>query len=251
MRIFKRNSLMMRIWTTFTIMILVIICCISLLYIFAFRAFDESSKMQALNIYHETLAKSGNLNHPLGFNNLRNLKQSQNFTVNINGNKIRIEDVGKPQGVPPEPDDANKKWMAQFVNEVGNSQMEFKEYHNNVKLLFIISEITTKETGKSYLITFMPDFVDNSILYEVIATGIIFIIIGFFTAKLVAGYISKPLKELEDYTKRIANKDWKEPIKVKNDDEIGSLANSMNIMQKNLCMQKKMKRCFSKVYLMI
>lgn len=235
MKIFKKKSLMMRIWMTFTIMILVIVCSISLLYIFAFRSFDESSKMQDLKTYHETMAKSGNVNHTLGFNNFRSLRQSQNFIVNINGNKTLIEDANKPQGgAPPSPDNGDKKWMAQFVGKVGSSEMDFTEYHNNIKLLFIISEIKTKDTGKSYLITYMPDLVDNSILYYVGVIGIIFIIIGFFTAKLVAGYISKPLKELEDFTKRIANKDWKEPIKVKNNDEIGSLANSMNIMQKEL-----------------
>ena len=234
MKILKKNSLMMRIWMTFTIMILVIICSISLIYIFAFRAFDESSKMQDLKAFHETLQKSGNLNHTLGFNNLRSLRQSQNFTVNIDGAKTNIEDVNKPQGMPPSPDNGDKKWMAQFVNKVGSSDMEFTEYHNNMKFLFVISEIKTKEAGKSYLITYMPDLVDNSILYYVVVIGIIFIIIGFFTAKLVAGYISKPLKELEDFTRRIANKDWKEPIKVKSNDEIGSLANSMNIMQKEL-----------------
>jgi two-component system sensor histidine kinase CssS len=244
MKIFRKNSLMMRIWMTFTIMILIIVCCISLLYIFAFRAFDESSKMQDLKAFHETLAKSDNLNHPLGFNNLRNLKQSQNFTVNINGDKTQIEEVNKPQGTPPAPDEGDKKWMAQFVNKVGNSEKEFKEYHNNKKLLFIISEIKTKEAGKSYLVTYTPDFVDNSILYDAVVIGIIFIIIGFFTAKLVAGYISKPLKELEDFTRRIANKDWKEPIKVKNDDEIGSLANSMNIMQKELMHAEENEKMF-------
>jgi len=229
---------------TFTIMILVIICSISLLYIFAFRAFDESSKMQDLKAFHETLQKSGNLNHTLGFNNLRSLRQSQNFTVNINGTETNIEDVNKPQGMPPSPDSGDKKWMAQFVNKVGSSDMEFTEYHNNMKLLFVISEIKTKEAGKSYLITYMPDLVDNSILYYVVVIGIIFIIIGFFTAKLVAGYISKPLKELEDFTRRIANKDWKEPIKVKSNDEIGSLANSMNIMQKELMHAEENEKMF-------
>lgn len=234
MRVLRRNSLMMRIWTTFTIMILVIICCISLFYVFAFRSFDEKSKIQDLKTFHETLAKSGNLKHLLGFNDLRNLRQSQNFTVNTNENKTVIEDVGKPQGVPPAPSGSEKKWLAGFVDQVGNSEKEFTEFHNNMKYLFIISKINTKEAGKSYLVTYMPYFADNSILYEIIIISVFFIIIGLFTAKLIASYISKPLKELEDYTKRIANKDWKEPIKVKNDDEIGSLAKSMNIMQKEL-----------------
>ena len=64
--------------------------------------------------------------------------------------------------------------------------------------------------------------------------GMVFIGIGFLTAKVVANRISKPLKELEDYTVRIAHKDWKRPIEVKSEDEIGRLASSMNFMQEEL-----------------
>ncbi|WP_306301463.1 HAMP domain-containing protein [Thermoanaerobacter thermocopriae] len=45
-----------------------------------------------------------------------------------------------------------------------------------------------------------------------------------FCSKIVANYISKPLKELENYTVKIAHKDWSEPIKIKSEDEIGRLA---------------------------
>jgi len=80
----------------------------------------------------------------------------------------------------------------------------------------------------------MPEIQDNNLFYMVLWIGIVFIAIGFLTAKLVANYISKPLKELENYTIRISHKDWKEPLKVTSEDEIGRLVNSMNIMQKEL-----------------
>jgi two-component system, OmpR family, sensor histidine kinase CssS len=51
---------------------------------------------------------------------------------------------------------------------------------------------------------------------------------------VVANRISKPLKELEEYTVRIAHKDWKKPIEVKSEDEIGRLGSSMNFMQEEL-----------------
>jgi two-component system, OmpR family, sensor histidine kinase CssS len=81
----------------------------------------------------------------------------------------------------------------------------------------------------------MPYRQNYDLVYMVVVTGFIFICIGFITAKIVAGYISRPLKELEDYTVRIAHKDWKkEPIEVKSKDEIGRLAASMNKMRKEL-----------------
>jgi len=80
----------------------------------------------------------------------------------------------------------------------------------------------------------MPNIKNDTLLYMVIIIGLIFIVIGFFAAKIVANYISKPLKELENYTVKIAHKDWSEPIKIKSEDEIGRLAKAMNRMQKEL-----------------
>jgi two-component system sensor histidine kinase CssS len=235
MNAFKIKSLTMRIWITFTIMILVIICSISFLYLFAFRSFDESAKIQDLKTSHDILAKNNNFTEPLRFDKLRNLIGSQSFTVEIQGGKYEIKDVNRaPDGGPVPPSGSEQKWMVGFVREAANGEKQFKEYYNNMEFLFIISSIKSDGNGKEYLISYMPYFDDNTILYQVLVIGIVFIIIGFFTAKIVAGYISKPLKELENYTKRIASKDWNEPIKVNSDDEIGSLVNSMNIMQKEL-----------------
>ncbi|MFL0195976.1 ATP-binding protein [Clostridium sp. WILCCON 0269] len=237
MKIFKIRSLMLRIWMTFTIMILVIICCISLLYLFVFRASDEKAKIEDLKAAHIMLLTNGNFNDPLSFDKLRNLKEVQNLIVNINDKKTEIIDINKPpdkHGGPGPEENDERNWMVSFVKYTGDEQKQFKEYYHNKKFFFIISLMKNENSEKSYLITYMPYFSDNSILYNVVIIGIVFIILAFFTSKLVAAYISKPLKELENYTRRIANKQWGEPIKVKNNDEIGSLADSMNTMQKKL-----------------
>ncbi|MFL0198468.1 ATP-binding protein [Clostridium sp. WILCCON 0269] len=264
MKILKINSLMIRIWMTFTGMILIIICCISFLYVVAFRSFDESAKIQDMKVAHDMLVKSSNFQNPLRFDKLKNLRSIENLIVNINGGKTQITDINNPirqlpnqpqnntethKPLPPKNDGKinrfpppgnsektnERNWIISFIKYVGKDEMQFREYYNNIKFFFIISPVkSTTNAGKSYVITYMPYFLDNSILYKIIIIGIVFITISFFTAKFVAGYISKPLKELENYTKRIANKHWGEPIKVKSNDEIGSLANSMNVMQKKL-----------------
>lgn len=253
----KIKSLMLRIWMTFTIMILIIICCISLLYMFVFRVFDEKGKIQDLKAAHNMLLKNDNFDDPLSFDKLRNLREIQNLIVNVNGSRTEIVNINKhpeepipqgsmpqgsaPQGSKPQgslppmsQEDNERNWMAGFVKYAKGGQKQFEEYYNNKKFFFIISSIKNDKPGEFYLITYMPYFADNSILYYIVIIGIVFIIIAFFVSKLVASYISRPLKELEDYTKRISNKQWGKPIKVKSNDEIGSLANSMNIMQKKL-----------------
>lgn len=247
MKRLKFKSLTMRIWTTFTGIILIIICSISLLYLVAFRRIDENAKIQDLKVAHDILLNSNNFNAPNRFDELRNLKGSDHFIVKINDSKkvSAIIDINKRKDhLPPQEKDippisgvndiSVKIWMASFIKDDSTYEKQFKESYKNMKFLFIISSIKSDTTGKSYLISYMPNMQNNSLLYLVIVIGIVFIAIGFLTAKVVANYISKPLKELEDYTIRIAHKDWKEPIKVKTDDEIGRLANSMNRMQKEL-----------------
>ncbi|MBZ9607816.1 HAMP domain-containing histidine kinase [Clostridium estertheticum] len=241
----KFKSLTMRIWTTFTIIILIIISSISFLYLVTFKTINEKGKIQDLKVSHDML-KTNNFTQPNRFEEMKNLLGSDYYIVNVHeNNNPEIININKGRGLPPgDPKDLSvpfsvndkniKLWMSSFITPGTLNQKQFKESYNNTKFIFIISSIQYERSGKSYLITYMPEIEDNSLLYMVIWVGSIFIAIGFLTSKLVANYISKPLKELENYTVRIAHKDWSNPINVKNEDEIGRLANSMNMMQKEL-----------------
>ncbi|MDV3428049.1 MAG: HAMP domain-containing histidine kinase [Bacillota bacterium] len=246
MKKFKFKSLTMRIWTTFTAIILIIICSISLIYLVAFKRMSENAKIQDLKVAHNFLLNSDNYNQANRFDQLKNLQGSGHFIFTINSNKqALIKDINSKIDPPPNtlnnvpPPKGNdltaKTWMASFI-KTGTTIMEqqYKKSYNNQDYIFIISSITNNDSSKSYLISYMPNRQDNGLLYTVLIIGLVFIAIGFVTAKVVANYISKPLKELEDYTVRIAQKDWKNPIDLKNQDEIGRLADSMNRMQREL-----------------
>lgn len=241
---FRFKSLTMRIWITFTAIILIIICSISFLYLVAYRKVDEKAKAQDLLVAHDFLLKSKNFSEPDRFDEMRNLKGSEHFIVKISSNSVQITGLDKEKNnLPPHDlkmtpppmneDYAVKSWMAGYINGSMNEKQFIKKY-KNMNFIFIISSINTAGTEKQYLISYTPDMQDNSWLYMVIIIGAVFIFIGFITAKIVAGYISKPLSELEKFTVRVAHKDWKEPIEVKSDDEIGRLMVSMNRMQSEL-----------------
>jgi len=246
MKKFRFKSLTMRIWITFTSIILIIICSISFLYLFTFRIINEKAKIEDLKVAHDILLKTNNFNLPNRFDELRNLRGSNYYILNIDDNNVtKIIDINKGQGMPPirsqsppQMIDINsnsvKMWMASFIKTKDIYEKQFKATYDNITFIFIISSVKYGSTGNSYLITYMPELEENSLLYLVLIVGIVFIAISFFTSKIVANYIAKPLKELEDYTIRIANKDWKEPIDIKSEDEIGRLASSMNNMQKEL-----------------
>lgn len=236
----KFKSLTMRIWTTFTLIILIIICGITVLYWGTYRKIDESAKTHDLKVAHDVLLKSNNYSGPPNrFDELKNLRDSDYFIYNINDkNESKIININR--NVPPIPapmhvdEMAIKRWMVDFIKGDNLYEKEFKGDYRGIRFLFIVSSINYGENGKSYLVTYLPNREENGLLGTVIIIGLIFIAIGFLTAKIVAGYISKPLRELEGYTLKIAHKDWKEPITVKSEDEIGRLAESMNDMQREL-----------------
>jgi len=259
MKKLKFKSLTMRIWTTFTIIILIIIFGISFFYMVAYRKIGENSKVQDLKVTHDIMLKSKNYDQSTRFNELRNLKGVEYFIVKIDDSnnktimgKIKLKPELPPNGgtLPPAMTNVNgldvKTWMSSFITATDMEEVQFKESYKDIKFLFIISSITdtANSTERFYFVTYVPLIQDNSIVYDVILIGLIFIAIGFITAKVVANRISKPLKELEEYTKRIAHKDWKQPIEVKSEDEIGRLANSMNLMQEELKHTDKEEKMF-------
>lgn len=246
MKKLKFRSLTMRIWTTFTVIILIIICSISLLYLVAFKKFNETGKMQDLKVAHDILLNNNTYDQPNRFDEMRNLKGIDHFIVKTTDtNSTQLIDINKRQGPPPQGDQGGRHfqtpndtelrmWMAGYAKDKNIKNQEHKETYNGTKFMFIVSSIESDKTGKTYLISYVPNLQDNSVLYMILIVGVVFIGIGFITAKVVANRISKPLKDLEDYTVKIARKDWKEPIDVNSGDEIGRLAVAMNQMQREL-----------------
>jgi two-component system sensor histidine kinase CssS len=247
MKKFKFKTLTMRIWTTFIIIILIVISGISLFYLAAFKKINENAKVQDLLVAHDILLKSNNFDQPNRFDEMRNLIGSSYFIYNINeNNSTSIINIKNNQEIPPplKPNNVGpplkfdsyevQMWMTGFIKTDYIHEKQYISSYKNIKFIFVISSVNYGDAGKSYLITYMPVMEDNSLLYMVLVIGAVFILISFIASKTVASYLSKPLKELEKYTVRIAHKDWKEPISLKYEDEIGRLASSMNIMQEQL-----------------
>jgi two-component system sensor histidine kinase CssS len=182
---------------------------------------------------------------------MRNLRDSDYFIVNVDrNNNVKIIYMGRGGGEhqpitddsQPVPDkklpdfrsNETRLWMAGFIRDENMYEKQFAAKHNGIKYVFDISTINYGNNGKYYLISYIPELEDNRLIYMVFIVGLAFIVISFIVAKIVANYLSRPLKELENYTARIARKDWKEPIEVKSRDEIGRLGDAMNRMQVEL-----------------
>jgi len=171
---FKFKSLTMRIWTTFTIIILIIISSISFFYLVAFKSMNEKAITNDLKVSHDILLKTNNFTQPNRSDEFGNLKGSDYFIYNVDKYNIAtIINVNKGSRLPPNttsnhnsPFKANynnvKIWMSTFITPGTLYEKQYKGTYNNMKFIFIISSVNYGSSGKSYLITYIPEMLDNS-----------------------------------------------------------------------------------------
>ncbi|RKO65776.1 sensor histidine kinase [Desulfofundulus salinus] len=84
-------------------------------------------------------------------------------------------------------------------------------------------------------------FIKSLLLNFMVFTGIA-LIISWFASLFIARYLTQPLIQMERHVKRIANRNWHEPLDVKRGDEIGRLARSIEIMRRQLVRQDEMQQ---------
>lgn len=227
----------MRIWVIFTLIILVIITSVSLLYLLIFDKIEENRKYDDLKVAHEIVLRGQNTNPPLkGIEEMEHLKFIDHFIAyKLKSNDTIILNLqGKPENHKPSFKSDIKMWMSQSIKQNYLTQQKFEERYDEAKFIFIVSTAGKDENGIYYLISYMEPRRNNQLIETVIFIGILFIFIGFIAAKFAANNISKPLIELENYTIKIAHKDWAESLEVTREDEVGRLQKAMNRMKQAL-----------------
>jgi two-component system sensor histidine kinase CssS len=219
MRIFPFKSLTMRIWSILTAIIIVVVVCISLVQLLILGNLNEAKEREILQVSHR-----------LAINDLQR-NQLQKSVERGKIHHILIEKKGNlVEILQPVKDASLLGWMASFIQEdQPNYHQQFKERFKKRSFLFEISHLT----DDLYLISYIP-LEGSRHVWEVVAGGLVVILFGFLIAKLIANNLAKPLQQLEEYTKRIAKKDWEYEVEIKSNDEIGRLAIAMNEMKRAL-----------------
>ena len=79
---------------------------------------------------------------------------------------------------------------------------------------------------------FIKELLLNFMLYMGLA-----LVASWFVSLLIVRYLTRPLTIMEQHVKRIANRDWHEPLDINRNDEIGKLAKSIDSMRQQLIQQ--------------
>ena len=118
---YKYKSLTMRIWTTFTAIILIIIFSISFFYLVAFKNITEKAKTKDLKLSHDYSLTTKNFTQPNRLDEIGNLRGSDYYILNVDANnKAEIININKAHGLPP--------------NVQSNINSPFRINENNIKI---------------------------------------------------------------------------------------------------------------------
>ncbi|KYH35460.1 sensor histidine kinase CssS [Clostridium tepidiprofundi DSM 19306] len=248
----KNKSLAVQIWGFFTAIVLIILIAISILLFVTIKKFftDES--------YNTIYAAQR------GYIQLNILGKKRNKFKRININNIQYhQDIRRVINIkyPFDSEESRKKFLQLlkstqeakgFLRKIDkqiNSQSErskrYVEKINGSDMFYIITKYN--HNGESgFVLSYMWNTYSKNLIKTLFSKLIIIIFIAFFislaAALIIAKYLTKPLKILERNVKKIADKEWYEPIIIDREDEIGRLSDSVEEMRKELVKRDEMQQ---------
>ncbi len=220
----KFKSLTMRIWFIISIIIFTIVLVVSLAFIFIINGNEEDKAKHILQLNHQLVLNSVN-EKQFKMDILPSDKHEniRHFVFDKENKQIIL--LGEDH--EHHPDNSLQLSIGNLVTS--NNHKSLKKTIQNQTYLIEISHIS----GQSFLISYQP--LNNAQnLPQILIIGTLVILFSLPLSKIIANNIAKPLKQLEGYTKQIANKEWEHDLDLKSEDEIGRLAKAMKEMKESL-----------------
>lgn len=136
-----------------------------------------------------------------------------------------------------------------FIGEIKQNAMvqttPIKHYKMQIGDRNLFYVIQNREIGieKVTLISYLWDTyqtkLSNSLFIQLLFGILIAALLSLVAALLFSEHLVRPLKKLSKNVRAIAKRDWNKPIDVNRNDEIGELAESMEIMRQSLSEQDR------------
>lgn len=239
----KNYSLSIQIWIIFAIITLSITLIISIVFPTTLRGFFtteiystiESAQSLLLNkITIEYFSNDVNIDDDARLEDIRTVKH---FLV-YSDNQIILD-------AP-----VNFDFLNQVKKDIVNQKeirQRYSQTFNNEKLFYVIT-LGQGFSRDAHLVSYMGDSYRNDLVKELftklISIMVVIIIFSWIPALYLSKYLSKPLVNLEYRVDKLAKQDWKDPINLNRNDEIGKLGDSIEKLRVQLIRQDKAERTF-------
>ncbi|MFZ5631303.1 MAG: sensor histidine kinase [Bacillota bacterium] len=86
------------------------------------------------------------------------------------------------------------------------------------------------------------DLYVRTLLFNIMLYVGLALVVSWLTSLLIVRNLTRPLSLIEKHVKRIANRNWHEPLNIKQNDELGKLAKSIDTMRRQLIQQDEMQQ---------
>lgn len=240
----KNLSLSMQIWLVFAAITLSISILLSILFPWILRDFFtkemyatiESAQSSMLGDYTSSFSRY-----------MWETTFSSNQLQDIRAvNHIIVMDRNREILAPRLPLSFLNKVKTEIQNQTINSQ-RYRGQIGDQKIFYVITRGTL--WGEDvFLISFMwddyrEDLANTLFVRLALIMGLVFIL-SWIPSLGLARYLSNPIVDLEKRVKRLASRDWHEPVKVKRKDEIGELAKTIEYLRSQLVRWDELEQSF-------
>jgi len=242
----KNLSLSMQIWLVFGAITLCISILLTLLFPWILRDFFtkeiyaniESTQGLMLDSYASVEELSMNpWETSFSSRQLQNIRTVNHFIVMGEEQEIIAS------GLPIE-------FLNKIKLQVQEQTLNSKRYSGQIddnKLFYVITR-GTLWGNDSFLISYMWDSYREDLVQTLFKRLVIIMSLVFWISWIpsyaLSRYLSKPLVALEKRVKKLAFRDWHEPIHVERKDEIGRLGHTINYLRRQLIRQDEVQQSF-------
>jgi two-component system, OmpR family, sensor histidine kinase CssS len=140
--------------------------------------------------------------------------------------------------------------ISKIITNIESENVSSKKYSIPFQgeTIFIVAQKLDEHEKNYYVISFMWDTYRNELVVTLFKRifflmGII-IIISIFISSALAKRLTKPIIQMKSHVRKIAKRNWNEPININRSDELGELAKSIEEMRKQLNQQDKAQQEF-------
>lgn len=175
---------------------------------------------------------------------IENFSSSTNAEIQIlnNDKKIIADSIGNTLQTQFEYSDVDEglkgktnKWIGRLEDTNEKAMAVSSPLKENRNIIGVVRVITSLESVDSLL---------NRILTILIIVGIFIIAVSTFISAIISNTIIRPLNEVTNVAREMANGNFSISAKKKYDDEVGSLADTLNYMTDEIVKNEKLKNDF-------
>jgi two-component system sensor histidine kinase CssS len=233
----KNISLTVKIWLALSLVSLLLYLIVLFIMPYLIRNFFTATLMQP-HIPPEIMQP-----HAPPEKNI--IKEPLPSFLNVRGFNIRnliiLEDGTT---IPPNASKAIPDALFQSIKQNASTQQNSRQLYEYVDGQERIRYVIRKNMayGRSlYQVSFFKRSEEDNFIKTLLFNFMVFagiaLVISWFASLFIARYLTRPLVQMKQHVKRIANRNWHEPLAVEQGDEIGQLADSIETMRRQLVRQ--------------